>query len=96
MTTAIALTVLTHEGLAFEDQAVSIVAPGEPGYLGILRNHTPLVTMLRPGTLSWRRPSGERLMAALGAGLLEVVKNRVTILTDTAAAPRPAERKPLE
>ena len=51
----IALTVLTHEGVALEAQAASVIAPGEVGYLGLLRNHAPLVTTLIPGTLKWRR-----------------------------------------
>ena len=94
MTESITLRVLTGEGLALEDQAVSIIAPGEPGYLGILRDHAPLVTTLKPGTLTWRRPSGESLSAALGAGLLEVAHNQVTILTDTVGHPEPVQREP--
>ncbi|MBI3321697.1 MAG: F0F1 ATP synthase subunit epsilon [Candidatus Omnitrophica bacterium] len=85
---AITVRVLTHEGLALEDEAISLVAPGEPGYLGILRHHASLVTTLRPGMLSWTRPDGERRKARLGSGLLEVVKNHVTILTDAVSAQR--------
>jgi len=92
MTKAIALKVLTQEGVALEEQAVSVIAPGEPGYLGILRDHAPLVTTLTPGTLTWRRPSGERLTASVGAGLLEVAKNHVTILTDAISMPQFTER----
>ncbi len=83
----ITLTVLTAEGLAFEDEAVSVTARGERGYVGFLSRHAPLVTTLSPGKLSWRRLDGVRRSAALGSGLLEIVKNRLTILTDTAAAP---------
>ena len=94
MTTAITLRVLTGEGVALEDQAVSIIAPGEPGYLGILRDHAPLVTTLKPGTLTWRRSSGESLRATLGAGLLEVARNQVTILTDAVGHPQPVQHEP--
>ena len=78
----IVLKVLTPEGLAFEDEAVSVIARGTRGYVGFLRNHAPLVTVLAPGRLAWRRPDGERKTAQLGAGLLEIVKNRLTILAD--------------
>ena len=81
----IALKVLTHEGIALDEQAVSVIAPGEVGYLGMLKNHAPLVTTLQPGTLTWQRPSGERLTAKVGAGLLEVARNQVTILTDAVS-----------
>lgn len=84
-TAAITLRVLTDAGLALEDQAVSVIAPGEIGYLGMLRNHAPLVTTLQPGKLIWKRPDGERRMARLGAGLLEVQRNQITILTDSVS-----------
>ena len=76
------LHVLTDAGLVMDEQAVSITAPGEVGYLGILRNHAPLVTTLIPGTLAWRASSGERRVLRVGPGLLEVQQNRITIVTD--------------
>ncbi len=79
---AIHLNVLTQEGLVIEDQAVSVVAPGGRGYVGFLRNHAPLVTTVKPGKLTWRRPSGETKTARLGSGLLEIQRNTLTILTD--------------
>ena len=87
MTTAITLRVLTSEGLALEDQAVSVIAPGELGYIGMLRNYAPLVTTLQPGLLTWRRAGGDTHRRTLGAGLLEVAHNQVTILTDAVAEP---------
>ena len=81
----ITLRVLTQDGLAIEEQASSVVAPGEVGYLGMLRNHAPLVTTLAPGKLIWQRADGERLTRRIGAGLLEVANNRVTILTDAVS-----------
>ena len=90
MADVIALRVLTDAGLALDEPAVSIIAPGEDGYLGILRNHAPLVTTLAPGTLRWRRPDGSRQGIRIGTGLLEVVHNRCTVLTDAASSPEPA------
>ncbi len=81
----ISLRVLTHEGVALEETVTSVIAPGAPGYLGMLRNHAPLVTTLQPGTLQWTRPDGERRTATIGSGLLEVVRNQITILTDTVS-----------
>ena len=84
MAKTIALKVLTREGVALEEQAVSVIVPGELGYLGMLHNHAPLVTTLSPGTLKWRREERDEWHEArVGLGLLEVVKNQITILTDT-------------
>ena len=81
MAGAIHLRVLTDAGVAVDDEAVSIVAPGETGYLGILHNHAPLVTTLGRGHLTWRRPDGAQQARRIGAGFLEIVRNRCTILT---------------
>ena len=82
MADPITLRVLTSEGLVVADTAISVIAPGEIGYLGILKNHAPLVTTLQPGKLTWRHAAGDQVVRMVGCGLLEVVKNRVTILTD--------------
>ena len=78
---AIRLRVLTDAGLAFEEDADAIAAPGELGYLGILRNHAPLITTLQAGRLTWRAGSGPTHACTIGPGLLEIQHNTVTVLT---------------
>ena len=82
MANPIHVRVLTEAGVVLEDEAFSVVAPGEPGYLGILRNHAPLVTTLANGKLTWRRADGTSRTAVVGPGLLEVFRNRLTLVTD--------------
>ena len=86
MSAPIQLRVLTDAGIALEDEAVSVIAPGERGYLGVLRNHAPLVTTLTSGKLTWRRASGERRTVKVGTGLLEILRNQLTVLTDSLQA----------
>ena len=81
------LKVVTTTGQTLTEEAVSVRAPGERGYVGILYNHAPLVSVLRAGRLTWRNPGGAAHTARIGAGLLEVAKNRVTILTDRLDEP---------
>ena len=80
---AIHLRVLTESHLALEDEAVSIVAPGGLGYLGMLHNHAPLVSTVDRGRLSWRRLDGSRHSAMISSGVMEIARNTLTILTDT-------------
>jgi len=87
---AIRLRVLTETGLVVEDQAVSVVAPGEVGYLGMLRRHAPLVTTLRGGRLTWQRTDGQRRHATVGDGLLEIAADACTILTSQVSEPTTA------
>ncbi len=87
MARSIAVRIVTNEGQAIADEAISVRAPGEPGYVGFLYNHAPLVTTLKPGTFAWRRPNGEHRAVRISSGLLEITKNHLTVLTDTVTEP---------
>ena len=83
MAGAIHLRVLTEAGLAIEEQADSVIAPGGRGYTGFLKHHAPLVTTVSPGKLAWRTGEGLVRVARVGAGLLEMLHDRLTLLTDS-------------
>jgi F-type H+-transporting ATPase subunit epsilon len=74
------LTVVTPEKIFFEDEVVSLIAPGSEGYLGVLTDHAPLITALVPGKLTVKDQKNQELTFALGGGFLEVLKNNVTVL----------------
>lgn len=78
------LTVLTPEMPIYEGDVVSVIAPGEIGYLGILANHAPLITNIIPGKLIYRDKAGVTSVMSLGAGFLEVLKNQVIVLVSFA------------
>lgn len=88
MAKVLKLHVVTDDGQGFTDQVTSVRAPGEAGSLGVLYNHAPLVTTLVPGTLRWRKLNGAEHAAHIGAGLMEVAKNTVTVLTEQLAPPK--------
>ena len=78
-----ALEIMTPARTVFKGEVNSLVAPGALGYLGIWANHAPLVTTLTPGKITYRDSSGRSaILQSTGAGLLEVYKNRATILAD--------------
>lgn len=60
-----------------------ITAPGSLGELGLLPGHTPLLTTLKIGELSYKQ-DGKTNFIAVNWGYLEVAEDRVTILVDTA------------
>ncbi|MBR61207.1 MAG: ATP synthase F1 subunit epsilon [Dehalococcoidia bacterium] len=77
------LDIVTAEKLVYSDEVSSVVAPGAEGQLGILPNHAPLLTSLMPGELKVLK-DGEETNIAVSGGFLEVLKNVVTVLADTA------------
>lgn len=78
------LTVVTAERALLEEGDIDFIsAPGAKGQLGILPQHTPLLTMLEPGDLYYRR-GGEEFHFAVSGGFMEVAEDRVIVLADTA------------
>ena len=76
------LKVVTPDAVVFQGKTISVVAPGTLGYLGILKNHAPLVTSLEKGHLTYKDESGQPHTFAVDGGFLEVRKNRVLVLAD--------------
>ncbi|MEB3102514.1 F0F1 ATP synthase subunit epsilon [Ferviditalea candida] len=80
------LEIVTPERKVYEKEAEMVVAKGVAGEMGILANHIPLVTPLKIATVKAKRENGEELIAVHG-GFMEVRKDRVVILAETAELP---------
>ena len=65
----------------YEGEAVSLIAPSESGYLGVLAGHAPLVARLTSGKITLRLSTDKiSVIDASAGGFLEVLKNQVTLL----------------
>jgi F-type H+-transporting ATPase subunit epsilon len=62
-----------------------VTAPGALGEFGVLPGHTPMLTTLRIGELSYRS-GAEHFHVALNWGYVEVENDTVTVLVETAEA----------
>jgi F-type H+-transporting ATPase subunit epsilon len=78
------LSIVTTERIVYEDNVASIIAPGSVGYLGILSNHAPIITSLKPGKLTVKDSSGKEILFAITGGFLENSANTCSILADAA------------
>ena len=76
------LKIVTPNELFFEGAVEHVRAPGYNGYLGILQNHAAFVTPITKGDLTYRDASGKTSTVKVEGGFLEVLKNRVLVLTD--------------
>jgi F-type H+-transporting ATPase subunit epsilon len=79
----ITLEVVTPERAVVHESVVEVTLPGREGYLGILPGHTPLLTELATGALSYRQGAQMRRVAVSG-GFAEVLPDRVIVLADLA------------
>jgi F-type H+-transporting ATPase subunit epsilon len=76
--------IVTAEREVFaEDAADMVVAPGAEGVVGILPRHAPLLTTLQPGVVRIKKAGTEEAMA-VGGGFLQVARDQVLILADSA------------
>ena len=89
------LEIVTPEERTFSGSALMVVVPGSEGELGILPDHMPLMTNILPGELRVITTEGELCMA-VGEGFLEVLPDRVSILTDMAVAESDIDEKAAE
>ena len=75
--------IVTPEKVIFEDMIDSVTIPTQMGEITVLPNHIPLVSVLVAGELRLKKDNQEIPMAVSG-GFIEVQKNKVVILADTA------------
>jgi len=75
--------VATAEREVYRGEAEMLVAPGAAGELGILPNHAPLLSQLKPGEL--RITNGENVDEVfVSGGYMEVQPDMITVLADSA------------
>jgi F-type H+-transporting ATPase subunit epsilon len=60
-----------------------VVLPGSQGDFGVLPGHTPFFTSLRTGQM-WYRQGGEKHFLAVSVGFVEVLPDRVSVLSQVA------------
>src|SRR3954469_11666258 len=77
------LEIVTPERRVLDETVDSVTVPTASGEAGILPNHAPLISALKPGVLSYSAKGTTERMAVAG-GFVEVSSNRVSVLTDTA------------
>ena len=83
---ALELDIVTPDKHIVHDQVDEVQLPGWEGALGILPGHTPLLAMLKPGEL-WYRKGAEKVYFVLDFGMAEVLPHKVTVLVRLADKP---------
>ena len=77
--------IVSAEQAIFSGEATMVIAPGDSGELGIMPEHTPLLTRIKPGTVRLQMPDGaEEEVIYVSGGIMEVQPDIVTILADTS------------
>jgi F-type H+-transporting ATPase subunit epsilon len=83
MSNKIKFKIVTPEKTVYEAEIDQVTLPTQEGEITVLPNHIPLISVLISGELTLKKDNEEIAMAVSG-GMIEVRKNEVTILADTA------------
>lgn len=77
------LEVVTPQRLTVSEEVEELMAPGVEGYFGVWPGHTPFMTTLKIGELSYKRRGEERFLA-VSWGYAEIGSEKAIILVETA------------
>jgi F-type H+-transporting ATPase subunit epsilon len=87
--------IMTPDRIFWNDQAEEIILPTNTGQMGVLTNHTPLITALDIG-VTLIRSKNEWTPVALMGGFALVKQNQVTILVNEAESSKTIEAEQAE
>ncbi|NPV57175.1 MAG: ATP synthase F1 subunit epsilon [Anaerolineae bacterium] len=75
--------IVSQDRIVYQGDVDIVVLPGSAGQMGILPNHSPLLTTLQYGVITIRIGKHEEIFAVAG-GIAEVQPDQVTVLADSA------------
>ncbi|BAW81194.1 F0F1 ATP synthase subunit epsilon [Candidatus Nitrosoglobus terrae] len=84
MAAVMQIDIVSAEREIFSGTASMVFAPAEMGEVGIMPQHTPLLTRLKPGEVRVQGANGQEDFFYISGGLLEIQPYVVTVLADTA------------
>jgi len=76
--------IVTPERVVLKEEIQQITVPTKAGEITVLPYHIPLVASLQPGVIHIKKKNGEAEVISISGGFLEVLKDKIVILADTA------------
>ena len=86
-----AVEIISPDKSILKSEAVEVTIPSYEGQMGILKDHIPLITFLRPGLITIKENSEEKFFF-IEDGTVEFSNNNLLILTSTAKSLDSLER----
>ena len=76
-------------------EAVEVIIPSYEGQMGILKDHIPLITFLRPGLITIKQDNKEQIYFA-EEGTVEFINNTLLILSSTVKNSKDLDQNSIE
>ena len=76
--------IVTLERVVLKQEILQVTAPTQQGEITVLPDHIPLISILKPGVLEIKTIVGETEIMSVSGGFIEVLKDKVVVLADSA------------
>jgi F-type H+-transporting ATPase subunit epsilon len=80
------LEIVSPEKLVFSGEVEAVAVPGTEGEFTVLKDHAPLIAMMKPGVVMIEAEPAKKLRLFVPGGFAEVAASGLTILADKAIA----------
>jgi F-type H+-transporting ATPase subunit epsilon len=88
--------IVTPERTVLKEEITQVSVPTKNGEITVLPNHIPLVAGLQSGVIEIEKKDGNRDVMSVSGGFIEVLKDKVVILADTAEMAEEIDEAKLE
>jgi F-type H+-transporting ATPase subunit epsilon len=89
------LEVITPDAKVFEGEVIGVKLPGKLGSFEVLDNHAPIVSTLDKGVIRVRTPKDVKFFQVAG-GIMEMLTNKVVVLSEDCQPVKDEQGTPLE
>ena len=87
--------IISPDKSILKSESSEVTIPSYEGQMGILKDHIPLITFLRPGLIIIKQDSGEKIFF-VEDGTVEFANNNLLILTSTAKSVNSLEKNSID
>ncbi len=84
MSDALHVELVSADRIVWSGEASFVVARTVEGEIGILRGHTPVLSLLTESNVEITPRTGEKFLASVDGGFISVANDRVSILAEHA------------
>ncbi len=87
---------VSPESIVVSTDASMVIVPGTEGDFGVLANHAPLLSSVRPGVVTVTTAEGEEKKIFVAGGFADVSENQCSVLAEEAVNVSDLDKAALE
>jgi len=76
--------IVTQEKTVLKEEILQVTVPTKTGEITVLANHVPLVSTIISGVIQIKKKNEKTEIISISGGFIEVLKDKVVILANTA------------